>query len=283
MVRSDTLRFFIFALLSVGWACMLKPSNLTAQEFRIESQVYVEGSTQPVSHNVTLFTPKMVCDFLMSNEADPQPVEIVIFERREKKLILLDPIRKVQVEIPDVQLIQLVDGLRRETMQNERSQFLINDTFEENTDWADGWVSLTSPSIVYRFKGNQPEDASLLPAYFEFLDQFTRLNASDPTKLPPFPRMRLNQTIKKLGWIPTEVQIEMAPNTLFQKEFKASSKHVFNEGLSNQDRQLISDAKKAWMQFESVDLISFRGLKHQKSRLGKKFENNSEKNNSTIR
>ena len=244
--------------------------HLSGQEFRIESQVYVGDSLPPFSRNVTLFTPKLIFDLRLSDDAEQQPVEYVVFDTREKLLVLLDVEREVRVEILDLELLKLLEGLRRETMQNDRTKFLTSDNFEEETDWSDGWVTLTSPSITYRYKGNQPKDVSCLPPYFEFLDHFTRLNASDPTKIPPFPRMRLNQSIKKLGWIPDEVQIDVRQNGLFREPFKATSKHVLTQGLSASDRDIIEQAKKLWMQYRLISLTEYRGIEQKSALAGLK-------------
>ena len=259
LLSPSKLNWLAITACCLSWACC-SPAILCGQEFRIESQVYTSESTQPVSHNVTLFSEKLICDFRMTEEVDAKPQETVVYDPRQRLIVLLDPQRQVRVEIPDTQLLKLVDGLRRETLQNERAKFLINDTFEEDTDWSDGWVTLTSPSLTYRFKGEQPADVSIIPRYFDFLDNFTRLNASDPTKIPPFPRMRLNQTIKKLGWIPTEVQISIVPNGFFRQPLNANSKHVITSGLTTGDQELIAIAKRQWVQFPAVDLTEYRGI-----------------------
>jgi hypothetical protein len=253
------LRWIAITLSCLSWAACI-PANLCSQEFRIQSQVYTSESTLPVSHNLTLFSEKLICDFRMTEEVDAKPQESIVYDPRQRLFVLLDPQRKVRVEIPDIQLLKLVDGMRRETLQNDRAKFLINDTFEEDTEWSDGWVTLTSPNLTYRFKGEQPAEVSILPRYFDFLDSFTRLNASDPTKIPPFPRMRLNQTIKKLGWIPTEVQISTEPNGFFRQPINANSKHVLTSGLTTRDQELIADAKRQWVQFSAVDLAEYRGI-----------------------
>ncbi len=248
------------SLLLPLWVGLVGQKPIQGQEFRIDSQVYLEESTEPVSHNVTIYSPKLVCDFLMSNESEPQPVEIVVFDTRQKNMVLLDVQRQLRVEIPDLRLIKLVDGLRRETQQNENTKFLVADSYEEEANWSDGWVTLTSPIISYRVRGSQPKNVSILPLYFDFLDHVTRLNASDPTKIPPFPRMRLNRSIKRLGWIPSEVQISVRQNVLFRKSFEATSKHVLIDGLTSNDRKMIEDAKKYWMQYKAVELTEYRGI-----------------------
>lgn len=250
-------------LASVLIAAALPELQAHGQEFRIESQVYTAGSQQPASHNITLFSEGIVYDFQLSDGAAPDPVEIVIFDTRNRKLVLLDLQREVRMDLPELQLLKIVDGVRRETIQDKRSSFLVEDSFQEDIDHSTNWATLTSPQIEYRIRGARPKDASVLPQYADFLTNFTMLNATDPTKLPPFPRIRLNQTIKQLGWIASEVHISVKQNSLFRQPFRARSTHVVIHQLSDADRERIAVAKKQWLQFEPVELAEYRGLKKE--------------------
>jgi len=258
------------AALAFAWMPLISEFNLSSavgQEFRIESQVYDANSKLPVSQNVTLFSQGLVFDFRMSNDAQPKPLEVIVYNSRNRMLVLLDPARQIRLELADLSLLRIVDGVRRETMQDKRTSFLVENDFEEIADWSTKWVTLNSPQIVYRFKGEQPKDVSILPLYFEFLENFTRLGATDPTKIPPFPRMKLNQSIKRLGWIPSEVQITVSQNSLFREGFTAKSKHTLITQLSSKDRERIDLAKQYWQTFKNVKLDEYRGLKRQSKSL----------------
>lgn len=258
------------AALAFAWMPLISEFNLSSavgQEFRIESQVYDANSKLPVSQNVTLFSQGVVFDFRMSNDAQPKPLEIIVYNSRNRMLVLLDPARQIRLELADLSLLRIVDGVRRETMQDKRTSFLVENDFEEIADWSTKWVTLNSPQIVYRFKGEQPKDVSILPLYFEFLENFTRLGATDPTKIPPFPRMKLNQSIKRLGWIPSEVQITVSQNSLFREGFTAKSKHTLITQLSSKDRERVDLAKQYWQTFKNVKLDEYRGLKRQSKSL----------------
>ena len=259
--QATILLFVAFMIASMIPIYDISLSSVAAQEFRIESQVYDDSSQLPVSQNVTLFSQGLVFDFRMSDDVQPEPLEIVIFDSRQRRLVLIDPAREIRMELADLSLLRILDGVRRETVQDKRTSFLVENDFEESPDWSTGWVTLTSPEIVYRFKGEQPKDVSILPMYFAFLENFTRLVATDPTKIPPFPRMKLNQSLKRLGWIPSEVQITVNQNSLFREGFSAKSKHTLMTQLSSKDRQKITMAKQHWQTFKSVKLNEYRGLK----------------------
>ncbi len=231
-----------------------------AQDFRLETEIYIGDDEQPVSHNLTLFTNRTVYDFQMSTDANPQPTQIAAYDSRDRSFVLIDVARKQRMHLDQVQLIKMVEGVRQETSQNEKTKFLL-DSFDEKLDLASGWMTLTSPKITYRFTGKQPKDVSVLPLYSEFLDQFTRLNASDPTKLPPFPRLKLNQAIKKTGWVPSTVEVKFSKNPLIKSDIRMRSEHTFINQLSKVDRDRIELAKSSWMSSRAVSLAEFRELK----------------------
>ena len=233
----------------------------SANDFRVETEVYLGADKTPVSQNLTLFTNGMVYDFQMSNEAKPKPLEIVIYDSHEKSFELLDIERGIRLELKEFQLIQMLEGLRQQASQNELTKFLVEDNFEEDVDFSNRSVSLRNNHIEYWYQGSKSQDATVLPAYFEFLDQYTRLNASDPTKLPPFPRLRLNQSIKKYGWIPIEVKVTLNQNELINSKIEIKSEHTLVFSLSDADRERIKEAKSTWMSAKAVDLATYRGLK----------------------
>ena len=121
-------------------------------------------------------------------------------------------------------------------------------------------VVLTSPSIRYEVIGSRPADTAALKSHAEFLDIFTRLNASTPGGFPPFARLRLNQSIKQMGWIPSSVEIQIAANVMMPGGLKMKSKHVLIDGLSQNDISKIENAKKQWLGYRSVSLLKFRGI-----------------------
>ncbi len=230
------------------------------QDFRLLSEIYVQAEALPISQNLTLFSENLVFDFLMSHEVKPVPQEVIIYDVRQKLVVLLDPRRSIRTEISNLQLIKLLEVLSREITQNESAEFLIKQAFEEELDLETGKLKLSSPAISYRVQGSQPQDPSLLPRYYEFLDTFSRLAATDPHKVPPFPRLKLNSAIKRLGWIPDQVSISVKPNEFFKDPIEARSKHTLSVGLTNQDRDLIADAKRNWLRYKAVDLNEYRGL-----------------------
>ncbi|MEM7456778.1 MAG: hypothetical protein AAF456_20715 [Planctomycetota bacterium] len=246
---------FAILLFATGYLLIAESS---AQEFRIDTDVYLGSGRQPVSHNITLFSDGVIYDFQMSPTTDAAPIEIAIFDSRDMSFVLVDPERNMRLEISHVELVKMMEGLRQQTSQDEKTSFLINDAFVEDLDIATGIVSLESQWIKYRFHGERPQDASILPAYFQFIVNFSQLNASDPRKLPPFPRMRLNQAIKRYGWIPDTVSVTLEPCELFRDGADITAKHTLITELSTTDRERIAETKTRWLGTRSVRIGEYR-------------------------
>ncbi|MFK7768852.1 MAG: hypothetical protein AB8B55_16650 [Mariniblastus sp.] len=242
------------------WSCS---EAAQAQEFKIESSVYTADESLPISQNVTLFSEGLVYEFLMSNEAQPRPLEIVIFDSRTLNMVLLDTQKQIRLELPELRVTKILEGVRRATIQDNRSSFLVEEVYEEDTDLSTGWLTMTSPTISYRLKGERAKNAAMIPLYMNFLNHFTRLKATDPNQIPPFPRMKLNQAIQRLGWMPSEVQFTAKQNSLFRQAISAKSKHILFEQLSRKDKEEIAKAKRHWMNFKAVEFGEYRGLPEQ--------------------
>jgi hypothetical protein len=251
-MRFSTLIFF--ALLF----CFNAESDVGAQQFKIESQIYINGEDQPSSSNVTMFSDGLVIDFQTKGT---QAHEVTILQPKQHQTILLDRLRRMKLVLDDVQLIKMADALRRETAQDKAAGFLVNERFEETILFDNRTATLKSPSIEYTVRGSRPTDLKVFPIYSNFIDAFTRLQVSDPHAFSPFPRMRLNETIRKVGWIPSAVTVTFEPNQLMKHGLTASSKHTYISELSSADQAQIAEIKNEWLNFELVDLYEFRHLK----------------------
>ncbi len=268
MHRKRFLRFLRFLILvsvlivliaSVKGNANETDSRSTQSEFRIDTAVYVGDEQQPSSQNTTLFTKGMVYDFSMT-ASDREPSEITIYDSKNDALVLLDPKRKIKFVIQLSQLITLVSGLLAETNQNPDSRFLTSDDYQEEHDISSGWYTLKNDIITYSFRGKPPTNTQLVQAYNEFLNKYTLLGATDPRRLPPFPRLHLNRAVQKLGLIPTEIRLSVQETELLRQPLSMTSKHTLIEGLSDSDRLQIESANRNWSSFEPVNMAIYRGL-----------------------
>ncbi len=230
-----------------------------SQEFRIETEIYQGAESDPVSESLTLFAGGLIYDFLLVDSDETKAEQVAIFDTHQRKFILLDAARKIKATVPEHQLIRFLNALKSDGMV--RNEFLVNPEFQENYDTASGSLVLSSDQMTYETAGKKPTDGTVLPIYYEFIDQFARLNATDPRRMPPFARLKLNTAIKKYGFIPDEVKLSLAISEGDSKHrVELKSKHHVIWELSSQDRETIELAKEYWITFRDVTLQDFRGL-----------------------
>ncbi len=230
-------------------------------EFRIETDIFVNGQEQPVSENLTLFTEQKVYDFQMAKNSDT-PVEVVIYDFSNKSFVLLDPSRKFKYEIDPEELKYFVNSLRQDESMKSKMPFMFDPQLDEQYDSESGWLSLASSRLEYRCKGKSPSDHdAAMKHYYEFIDQYAKLNVTDPHKLPPFARLELNKSIVSRKWMPTTVEMNLdLSNENGSRKINAKSKHYVIWKLSKKDASRIDSAKKMLNEFESVGLEKYRKL-----------------------
>ena len=245
-------------MVSAFFPYLITPA-LVGQDFRMETSIFAGDEKKQIAQNVTLFQEKLIYDFRLANEANPKPIEIVVFDQRQMTFTLIDVTRGYRTRLEVPQLIKMVEGLRQQVRVSEKTKFLI-DPLDETMNPSGSELALSSEHIHYRIEGERPKNPDLLPRYFEYLSQFTRLMASDPKSLPPFARMQLNQSIKKMGWFPSRIEARYKPNQLIRNEIKMRSEHSFLETLSRKDEERIEMAKSLLMKSEEVSLPIYRGL-----------------------
>lgn len=82
-------------------------SLTAAQDFRVETDVFVGRKQEPVAEYLTLFYGNYIYDFLLT---DAQ--EITVFDVARNRFILLDPSRQVKTELTTSQVDAFHQELR---------------------------------------------------------------------------------------------------------------------------------------------------------------------------
>ncbi len=68
--------------------------NVSAEEFRIDTDVFVDEEVEPVIETLTIFSDGIVYDFLLNGVE-----EITLFDRKRQRLVLMDTQRRVKTEL----------------------------------------------------------------------------------------------------------------------------------------------------------------------------------------
>ena len=234
-------------------------------EFRIETKMFTEDGKEPAFTNKTIFSQGLIFDFPMA-AGNKAPEEVLVYDSNLKVISLLDLKRQMQVRLLDVQLKKMTDSVRQQMATDDRARAMVEQTFEEKLDADKGSLELIgSQNMTYRLYGTTPKSPKLLSAYFEFLDVFTQVQITDPKKLPPFARLRLNESIRRVGWVPDRVEVSVGKSDFFPSSFKARTEHKIFMDVTDRDRSEITLAKKNWAALPEVSLAKYRGFKEKSS------------------
>lgn len=233
----------------------------TTPSFKYTTNVFIGDAKTPSSTNHTVFKDGLIFDFRFSNESASDRIEeVVIYEPRKRNFILLDYSKKVRLDMDSFQIIRIVDGMKSELERDERLQKLYLNGYTVENHVEDNFTSVKNDFIRYSARGKRPADETIIPTFIQYLEQFTRIRVSDPKSMPPFPRMMLNGEIKKIGFVPEEIRLQMLPNELNKTGFKANSSHHLEMSLDESDLERIRNAKRNWMNFRRIELAEYRKI-----------------------
>lgn len=223
-----------------------------AEEFRIETDVFIGEEQQPVSQSVTIFEKEAVYDFA------EKPAQIVVYrdatQEREGEFILLNPEKRQRTVVPTSK----VDTLMRKladwaTKQNDPiMQFSAQPVFQEGFSKNSGQLSLRSPQWSYEVRTTPANSKAALMRYREFTDWYARLNCMLHSTPPPGPRLILNQKFIKHEVVPEEINRRIAG-----QDVEVRAKHLFSWRLSREDHSRLDEARKYLASFEKVEAKEF--------------------------
>ncbi len=256
--------FIVFVVLSLNghWSTGQEtPENRSAthRSFKVLTQIFEPGTKTPISINQTLFSENMVYD-LRLNPRNNSVVEIVILDSDKRKFVLLDCPREQKLELDQLQLARIFEGMKSEIEANSKTKSIFLDQVTENIKHNPTVVSVGNKFVTYTGKGERIQNEAVFKLYFSFLDSFTMMAATGTQAMPPFVRMHLNRTMKKAGIFPSEISLRIVPNEIWNDEFRATSRHTLALKLDQQDHQRIQDAKRKSARFDSVDLQAYRQI-----------------------
>jgi hypothetical protein len=234
--------FLVVALVVIG------VTAARAEDFRIETKIFVGDEEEAVSSTTTLFQRGVVYDFL----AEPQ--QIAVFRKpmagKPGRFILLDVDRRVKTELSTDQLADAINKLRNWASRQSDPflKFAANPQFNETFDRSTGQLLLASHEESYTIKTQVADTPSTLAEYREFLDWYARLNTLIQAGPPPEPRLAVNAALARYQVVPVSVELARAG----EKE-KLRAEHEFTWLLSKQDLAKIDDASASIAAYRTVD------------------------------
>jgi hypothetical protein len=255
-------------LLAAGLLAVLSSATIvagvsSAQDFRVETDIFVGEEKDPFTTTLTLFADGLVYDFLLTESG-----EITIFDPRMQHFTLLEPRQKLKTVITMQEVLENCISLNMHAEQSKDSFFTFaaqpkfNVTEEATKDQGQDAVRLTleSGKMTYVAVGRRPEMVAAAPMYRSFADAFVRLNALRPGGTLPAPRIALNEQLGDRGLLPVEVKRIILPQGRFQKKLEIRMHHLVNWKLSKTDRDKIEEAGGHRINFTSIPFEKYREL-----------------------
>jgi hypothetical protein len=235
-------------------------SPAAADDFRIETKVFVGKETEPASEDLTLFRGEQVYDFL------DKPKEVTVFDKPRSRVILLDPARRVKTEVSMEHLMAFSDELR--TLCGKQAdpfwKFCAEPSFDQSLDGATGELVFASSFLTYRVATVKAGTDDIARQYKEFSDSYARLNAmTNPGSTPPFPRLKIDEALFLSHAVPQRVQLTIPTRSRFGgKPTIVRSEHGVNWRLLESDQQKIQEAEEYLVTFTQLPLERYLGTAH---------------------
>jgi hypothetical protein len=224
-----------------------------AQEFRIDTELFVGKEREPAAETLTLFSGGLIYDFLLT-----KPEEITLFDPLRGRFTLLDPVRKIRSGVATQEVLEYMLALESHAVaaKDPLFSFAAKPAFTPNVEEYEEngqklvRLTLTGKPLEYVAVARKPERPEAVRAVRSFSDWFARLNAMRGN-LPPGARMELNKSLAERDLIPLEIT-----RTIGGKVVR--SRHLVTWTLSGEDRKRIERAGTYLAEFQPVSFDEYR-------------------------
>ena len=251
---SGTLMLFTF--------CVSFPSFVHANEFRMETNVFIEGNSDPAATSLTLFTGNAVYDFLSDDRAHG---DITVFDVRRGRFVLIDTQRKLKTTLTKDDLIKFLEQVKSQASEDVVSRFVspkLTQKFNPSTKT----VTVSSDHLTYQAVGISAKWDPAIQQYRHFADWIARLNSTRIGNLPPYSRFELNRVMAEQKLMPKTVQRTVMLDRVGLRKQVVRSEHSIHWQLTNSDRKRISSAGNLMAGCKEVSVNEFWQTRSQVSK-----------------
>jgi hypothetical protein len=204
-----------------------------AQDFRVETDVFVANQQQPVAEYLTLFHGQVVYDYRLT-----PPQEVVVLDLARNRFILLDISHRIKTELTTHD-VELFHQRVRERM-NGRDATYFQAQFTHQYDAETHTHKLDSEKWSYQAVGSVPKNPDYVQRYRVFADWSVQLAAMRPGSFPPYGRLELNRLLAEHGEVPESVERTVTIARVFPPRRETlRTTHLYNWLLSEQDHRRI--------------------------------------------
>lgn len=239
-------------LLAAAVPALFAPSA-AADEFRIYTRVYRHApeSEKPelAGRSLSLFHAGKVYDYVPDGEQ-----EVIVFEPAHNRFTILSTRRQLATTLHFDEVRHLLKLARREIERRLAElegrddpgsrtvaaslRFQSDPQFEEQYDRETRRLTLSSPRLKYAVRCADATSPELAEAYARYADWICRLNfVLHPRVLLPEPRLKLNESLRREGVVPEEVELRVE----LDSPLHLRAEHKVWWSLDAKDRSLIHD------------------------------------------
>lgn len=232
---------------------------------RVETELFLQGSSTPAVRSLTLFRDGVAWDFLevpTADEDEMQVVEIALHDPARERVVVIDPVRNVKTQVDGVRLERLGVSLAKwaRGADDRLIRWAGGPDFDSGLTEGREALELSGPRVRYAVKHAPAPAPEAAAAYRQFADSALMLKALlHPGGIPPFPRLAINRRLEDADAIPTEVILEMNPRLapLGGLTDRRRSVHKMHPRLLETDLERIEEAEAQAAAAEAVPLAAF--------------------------
>lgn len=225
-----------------------------AEDFRVETKVFRQGQSEPVSSNLTLFWHGTVYDYLSDSD------EVTVMEPRNRRVRILSTSTSMQTVIPFETLDSFVHQLRAWAAQHEDPFLRFSAEPEFQIKDHEEVLSFSHEYLNYRLLLATPPQEEASRQWREFSDCYAKLNAIlRPGPVPPFPRLLVNNETAAHGAVTREVWLNIPIRRLVgDEEVALRIEHKFFWRILDGDKRRIRRTHEQLADLSTVSLAEYR-------------------------
>ena len=228
----------------------------SAEDFRVETTIYVGDKEEPASANITRFKGSIVWDFAGDGS------EIAMFDKPRGRFALMDLERKVKTEVSMDEVLKFTQQLRDWAggQDDPLLKFCAAPRLDATTGATPQTLKFTGTLLSYEIETQRPPQPEFAARYRDFSDWYARVNTLfRPGLLPPFPRLLVNEHLGREQLVPQRVKLTLAPQrSNGNREVSVRSEQNFVYGLGQSDVAAINRAAGFLVALPAVSLETYR-------------------------
>ncbi len=229
------------------------PATIFASDFRMQTEVFVEGDSQPVSSSLTLFSGSKVYDFLGDKSSAG---EITVFDVSRGRFVLIDTQQKIKTILTKEYLIRFLEQVESRANDDVITRF-VSPELDQQYNPTTKTVTVSSDHLSYHAIGIDAKWDRAVEQYRHFADWIARLNSTRIGNLPPNSRFELNRVMAERKLMPKTIERTVLLDRVGLRKQVVRSEHDIHWQLTNSDRKRISSTGNLMAECKQVSIDEY--------------------------